>query len=437
MAKDIVKPKTLSGFMELSPNDQILFNKIKDSIRRNFELSGFLPLDTPTIESAEVLLAKAGGETEKQVYQITKGDNNLCLIFDLTVPLAKYVASRENELAFPFRRYQIAKVYRGERAQKGRFREFYQCDIDIIGRDKLSIECDAEVPSTIYRIFKELNIGDFTIYINNRKLFSGLLEELNITDKKVEVLRTIDKLDKVGQENVVSMLLEIGVSNEKINKILSFISITGSNEEQLKKIEKLGIKNEIFLTGLDELKSVLKDMENFGVPKQNFQLKLSIARGLDYYTGTIYETFLNKNKEFGSISSGGRYDNLAENYTDKKLPGVGMSIGLTRLFDFIKEKGLIQSQQNSISKIMVLPMTDNKSACIDVVAQLRKAGIASEINFEDTKFKNKLNYANKLGIPYVIFIGDEELSSNALTIKNMITGEQDKLTVNQIIDKLS
>jgi histidyl-tRNA synthetase len=435
--KKIVEPRTLPGFMELSPGDQILFNNIKDNIRKVFELYGFLPLDTPSIESAEVLLAKGGGETEKQVYRIDRGESKLCLIYDLTVPLAKYVAARSEELTFPFKRYQMSKVYRGERAQKGRFREFYQCDADIINRDNLSIINDAEVISVAYRIFNQLKIGDFTILINNRKLFSGLFQKLELEDERVEVLRIIDKIDKIGREKVREMLIDIKIPELKISRILNFISINGSNDEQIRKLEDLKITNPVFIKGLEELKELFNCLEIFGVPETNFRLNVSIARGLDYYTGTIFETYLNDNKNIGSICSGGRYDNLAEYYTDKKLPGVGMSIGLTRLFSELKERKLISTSKASISQVMVLPMTTEISSSLKILSALRENGIESEMNFENMKFKNKLNYANKLGIPFVVFIGEEELSSGLLTLKDMTSGEQQKLTLQQIISKLS
>ena len=328
---DKVEPRTLAGFMELLPNEQILFNQMKEKIEKTYQRYGFLPLDTPIIELSEVLLAKAGGETEKQIYRFEKGDTDLSLRFDLTVPLAKYVAKNYGNLSFPFRRYQIGKVYRGERAQKGRYREFYQCDIDIIGDGELDIINDAELPSVIYTLFKELGFDDFTIKINNRKLLSGLFESLSQDIKSIEILRIIDKIEKIGKQAVISELEKLGLNNEDINKIISFIEIDGTTDEKLEKVENLKIENETYKNGINEIKEVIKYVRLFGIPEQNFSLDLTIARGLDYYTGTVYETFLNNYRELGSVCSGGRYENLAEYYTDKKLPGVGISIGLTRL----------------------------------------------------------------------------------------------------------
>ena len=334
------EPRTLAGFMELMPNEQILFEQIKQKIEKTYQKFGFLPLDTPILELSEVLLAKAGGETEKQIYRFEKGDTDISMRFDLTVPLAKYVAKNYGNLSFPFRRYQIGKVYRGERTQKGRFREFYQCDIDIIGDGELSVMNDAELPSVIYNVFKELGFDDFTIKINNRKLFNGLFESLNQKENAVEILRIIDKIEKIGKDAVIEELEKIEVPTASINKILEFIEIEGTTDEKLQKLQNLGIENEAFKTGLDELTQVVKYVRLFGIPDSNFKVDLTIARGLDYYTGTVYETFLNEYRELGSVCSGGRYENLAEHYTDKKLPGVGISIGLTRLFYKLNELNL-------------------------------------------------------------------------------------------------
>ena len=333
----MIEPRTLPGFMELLPNEQILFEQMKQKIEKTYQKFGFLPLDTPILELSEILLAKAGGETEKQIYSFKKGDTDIAMRFDLTVPLAKYVAKNYGNLSFPFRRYQIGKVYRGEKAQKGRFREFYQCDIDIIGDGELSTINDAEIPSVIYNLIKELGFDDFTIRINNRKILNGLFEYINQKDNSVEILRIIDKIEKIGKDAVIEELEKIGVSKEATEKIISFIEIEGTTDEKLQKLQDLNIKNEIFETGLKELTEVVHYIRMFGVPDTNFKVDLTIARGLDYYTGTVYETFLNNYRELGSICSGGRYENLAEYYTDKKLPGVGISIGLTRLFYKLNE----------------------------------------------------------------------------------------------------
>ncbi len=418
-----VEPRTLSGFMELLPNEQILFNQMKEKIQKTYERFGFLPLDTPVIESAEVLLAKAGGETESQIYRFQKGDNDLALRFDLTVPLAKYVAKNYGNLSFPFRRYQIGKVYRGERAQKGRYREFYQCDIDIIGDGELDLINDAEIPSVIYTLFKELGFDDFTIKINNRKILNGLFESINQKDNSTEILRIIDKIDKIGKDAVIEELKKLNVNDEQINKIISFIEIAGSSDEKIEKLENLGITNETYLKGIYELKTVVQNVRLFGVPDTNFMVDLTIARGLDYYTGTVYETFLNKYRELGSVCSGGRYENLAEYYTDKSLPGVGISIGLTRFFYKLNELNIIEADRKSISDVLIIPVVEDLKEPIKLAADLRKMGVNTEVYLNDKKLKAKLKYADKLQIPYTIIIGEDEIKSNKIQVKNMETGE--------------
>lgn len=431
-----IEPRTLSGFMELLPNEQILFNQMKEKIQKTYERFGFLPLDTPVIESAEVLLAKAGGETENQIYRFQKGDNDLALRFDLTVPLAKYVAKNYGNLSFPFRRYQIGKVYRGERAQKGRYREFYQCDIDIIGDGELDLINDAEIPSIIYTLFKELGFDDFTIKINNRKILNGLFESIKQKDNSTEILRIIDKIEKIGKDAVIEELRKLNVKDEQINKIISFIEITGSSDEKIEKLENLGITNEIYLKGLDELKTVVKNVRLFGVPDSNFMVDLTIARGLDYYTGTVYETFLNKYRELGSVCSGGRYENLAEYYTDKSLPGVGISIGLTRFFYKLNELNIIKADRKSISNILIIPVVEDLKEPIKLAGELRKKGVNTEVYLNDKKLKAKLKYADKLQIPYTIIVGEDEIKSNKIKVKNMETGEsiETELSAEKIIE---
>ena len=432
-----VEPRTLSGFMELLPQDQIKFNEMLDTIKNTYELYGFLPEETPIIESSEVLLAKAGGETEKQIYSFKKGDKDLSLRFDLTVPLAKYVAQYYNDLTFPYRRYQIGKVFRGERAQKGRYREFYQCDIDIIGDGKLSIINDAEIPSVIYTTFKNLGFDNFVIKINNRKILNGLFDELNISDKKTEILIIIDKLEKIGMEAVKEELSKLELSDEKINKIEQFFKIDGATDEKLEKLERLNFNSEIFKEGLEELKEVVKYVRLFNVEEKNFVVDLTIARGLDYYTGTVYETNLVGYESIGSICSGGRYENLASYYTKKNLPGVGISIGLTRLFYNLKELGLLKSSKKSISKVGVIPMGVGIEDAVKISNVLRENNIPNEIYKEDAKLKNKFSYANNLDIPYVIIIGEEEKEKGLYTLKNMISGEQNMLTAEKILEVLN
>ena len=418
------EPRTLAGFMELMPNEQILFEQIKQKIEKTYQKFGFLPLDTPILELSEVLLAKAGGETEKQIYRFEKGDTDISMRFDLTVPLAKYVAKNYGNLSFPFRRYQIGKVYRGEKTQKGRFREFYQCDIDIIGDGELGIVNDAEIPSVIYNLISDLGFNDFTICINNRKVLNGLFREVNQEQNAVDIMRTIDKLAKIGKEKVIEELKEIGVDDQAIERILTFIEIDGTTDEKISKLENLGILNEMFTQGLEELKQVVKYIRIFGVPDTHFKIDLTIARGLDYYTGTVYETFLNDYKELGSVCSGGRYENLAEYYTDKKLPGVGISIGLTRLFYKLNELQLIKTDKYSMSDILIIPMTEDMTKSIELASDLRKEGINTEVYLNDKKLKAKFKYADKLKIPYVAVIGEDEISSNTVKVKNMETGEE-------------
>ena len=434
-----IEPRTLSGFMELLPSEQILFNQMKEKIQKTYEKFGFLPLDTPVIESAEVLLAKAGGETEKQIYRFQKGDNDLALRFDLTVPLAKYVAKNYGNLSFPFRRYQIGKVYRGERAQKGRYREFYQCDIDIIGDGELDLINDAEIPSIIYTLFKELGFNDFTIKINNRKILNGLFESVEQKENSAEILRIIDKIEKIGKEAVIEEFNKLGLKEDQINKIISFIEITGSSDEKIEKLENLGITNETYVKGVNELKTVVQNVRLFGVPDSNFMVDLTIARGLDYYTGTVYETFLNEYRELGSVCSGGRYENLAEYYTDKSLPGVGISIGLTRFFYKLNELNVIKAEKKSISDILIIPVVENLNEPIKLSADLRKIGVNTEIYLNDKKLKAKLKYADKLQIPYTIIIGEDEIKSNKVQIKNMETGEsiEAEFSAESILSKIN
>lgn len=427
-----IEPRTLAGFMELLPNEQILFNQIKETIEKTYKKFGFLPIDTPVVELAEILLAKAGGETEKQIYRFQKGDTDLALRFDLTVPLAKYVAKNYGNLSFPFRRYQIGKVYRGERAQKGRYREFYQCDIDIIGDGELGLINDAEIPSVIYTIFRNLGFKDFTIRINNRRILNGIFESIEQKENSEEILRIIDKIEKIGKECVIEEFKKIGLSQEQIQRIMDFIEIQGTSDEKIEKLENLEIQNETFNQGVRELKTVIDSVRLFGVPEENFNVDLTIARGLDYYTGTVYETFLNDYRELGSVCSGGRYENLAEYYTNKNLPGVGVSIGLTRLFSKLNELNIIKADKKSVAEILIIPMTEDLKESIKLATKLRNAGINTEVYLNEKKVKAKFKYADKLEIPYVIVIGEDEIKENMVTIKNMKTGEEEKIPNNEI-----
>ena len=431
-----VQPRILPGFMELLPEDQIAFNKMFDTIRRVYEQYGFLPLDTPTIELSEVLLAKAGGETEKQIYRFDKGDNDLSLRFDLTVPLARYVAQHYPDLPFPFKRYQMSKVFRGERPQKGRFREFYQCDIDVIGSDTLDLVYDAEMPAIIYRLFKELDFGSFTIRMNNRKVLNGFFTELGYADKIGDILRTIDKLEKIGRDAVISELTEYGVQAADTERILAFLAITGTNDEILAGLSAAGVTNETYLEGVQELGKVVDYLRKFGVEESAFRIDLTIARGLDYYTGTVYETMLNDYPSMGSVCSGGRYDNLTGYYTDQKLPGIGISIGLTRLFYQLRENGLVK-KAGSIAKCIVIPMgEDDMGTAVSVAAGLRGQGIPTDVYYQQKGMKQKMKYAARLGIPYAAIIGESERLAGTVMLKNMETGEQEAVAVGELAAKM-
>ena len=427
-----MKPRTLSGFMELLPARQVQFDRMVEILRKSYSLYGFTPLDTPLIEASEVLLAKGGGETEKQIYRFTKGDTDLSLRFDLTVPLAKYVALHQGELTFPFRRFQIGKVYRGERAQRGRFREFYQADIDVIGDGALDISNEAEIPAIIYKTFTELGLKRFKIRINNRKLLNGLFALLGLEAQAGDVMRTIDKLEKIGPDKVKSILTEdFNVPDSTADTLLSLLSAP----DPMAALAPFRGQNELFDQGVEELSTVVKYMAAFGVPQDHFMVDLTIARGLDYYTGTVYETVMLDHPEIGSICSGGRYDNLAEYYTDKQLPGVGISIGLTRLFFVLEDQGYLNEDLlTAPADVLVLPMTDDLSPAIALATALRQAGIRTQIHAEKKKFKQKLSYADKLSIPYAVFLGEDEIAQGKATVKDLATGAQQTLIPEQVVE---
>ncbi|MGO1469869.1 MAG: histidine--tRNA ligase [Tissierella sp.] len=435
MSKKIIKPSILPGFMELVPKEQILFNQMRDTIKNNYEKFGFLPIDTPIIEKSEVLLAKSAGETEKQVYRFEKGSTDMSLRFDLTVPLARYVAQHYSELEFPFKRYHIGKVYRGERNQKGRFREFYQCDIDIIGNGKIAVINDAEIPAVIYSTFKDLGFDSFTIKINNRRLLGGFFSSLDIEDATM-VLRVIDKIEKIGIEKTKEELRLLEIKDEDVEKIIEFIKIKGSNDEIIEKLKQLNVENDKFKEGLEELETVVNYIKLFGVPEENFEVDLTIARGLDYYTGTVYETFLNDHKEIGSVCSGGRYDDLASFYTKQKLPGVGISIGLTRLFYLLREANIIEPKEYSLTKILIIPMKGYMDEGVKISNSLREMGINTQVYVEKGKMGKKFNYADKLDIPFTLVIGEEEVKEELYSLRDMKTGNQEKLTASEIADRV-
>lgn len=429
--------RTLQGFMELLPEEQIVMERMKSVIAHTYELFGFAPLDTPILELAEVLLSKSGGDTEKQIYEFKKGDTDLAMRFDLTVPLAKYVALYNNSLTFPFKRYQIGKVYRGERPQKGRFREFYQCDIDIIDRDELNIVYDAEVLAVIYTVFNKLELPAFKIYINNRKLLSGFLESLEIADKTVDVLRLVDKIKKIPEAAFLGELGELGLPEDKNKKLLEFIKINGSNLQILAKLEDFDIQNETYRTGLAELQTVISQAASLGIPAANVQIDLSITRGLDYYTGTVYETFFDEHPEFGSVCSGGRYDNLSSVFMDKKFPGVGISIGLTRLYDQLHGSGLLKIKGPTPNKVLVVTQSsDYADNALKLLGVLRSRDIAADVMLRDCKFKKKMEYANKIKIPYLVIIGEDEAANNYYTLKDMESGEQFKVSAEEMAAKI-
>ena len=435
---DIIKPRTLSGFMELLPGKQIQFERMAGILRSTYASYGFAPLDTPIIEDAQILLAKGGGETEKQIYRFQKGDSDLALRFDLTVPLAKYVALHANDLAFPFRRFQISKVYRGERAQRGRFREFYQADIDIIGDGKLDILNEAEIPAIIYKVFRGFGLTRFQIRVNNRKILNGFYAMNQLAEKSGEIMRTVDKLDKIGAEKVRAILVETcGLTDAQADEILKFIAIRGTNAEVLAALEGYAGRNEIFDAGLNELKAVTANLAAFGVPESNFAVDLTIARGLDYYTGTVYETTLLDHPEIGSVCSGGRYDNLAGYYTEKELPGVGISIGLTRLFYVLDEQGLLNPQLPSApADALVLPMTQDTAAAVALAEALRSEGVRVQLYGEQKKFKQKMSYADKLGVPFAVLLGEDELAQGKCAVKDMRSGQQQLLTAQEAADHI-
>ncbi len=434
--KNEVSTKPLSGFMELLPQEQIAFNNMLDVIRSVYEIFGFVPIDTPILERSSTLLAKAGGETEKQIYQFTKGKSELAMRFDLTVPLSRYVVEHYGDLTFPFRRYAIGKVFRGERAQAGRFREFYQCDIDVIGNEVLDLRFDAEIPSVIYTIFRELGFDAFTIRINNRKVFNGLFEGLEIDKFRVDIMRSIDKLEKIGRNGVEKELNELGIISEKVIRIFDFLNIKGNTQEVLDALRQLDIANEKFDEGIEELGKVVDMMKQFDIPEKNFAIDLTIARGLDYYTGTVYETQLDEYPEIGSVCSGGRYDDLASTYTDRQLPGVGISIGLTRLFDQLRSRDLINIDFATKTKVLVVPMTEDIEQSVSIATVLRKNNISTEISFIEGKLKKRLAYANKKKIPFVIFIGEDEIEKNVYMLKDFVNGTQEIFSKKDLLQKL-
>ena len=423
--QNLTKPRTLSGFAEFMPNEQIAFNRILDAIRQSYEQFAFTPLDTPVLELSEVLLAKAGGETEKQIYSFQKGDNNLSMRFDLTVPLAKYVAMHAGQLTFPFRRYQIGKVYRGERPQKGRYREFYQADVDIIGNGHLSLYHDAEIIGVIYTTLTAVGLPAFTIHVNNRKVLSGFFAALNLTEQITDILRVIDKIAKIGADNVRAELVDLGLNEAQCNQVMAFIQTSGSNVAKIEALEQMNVDSDTFKEGVQELKTVVESAVLAGVPPEVIDVDLCIARGLDYYTGTVYETTINDYPQIGSICSGGRYENLAGYYTSQKLPGVGVSIGVTRLFSQLMEHKLIDVEKETMRRVLIVPMDEPQmEPAFKCAGVFRAKGIPTEVFVEKTKFKNKMAYADKMHIPFVAIIGEDEAAKDVVAFKDMNAREQ-------------
>ena len=433
----MIKPRTPPGVMELLPRDQIAFQRMLDTIRRTFERFGFLPVETPAFELTEVLLTKSGGETERQVYFVQstgalekggEGLPELALRFDLTVPLARYVAEHEHDLAFPFRRYQMQRVYRGERAQRGRFREFYQCDIDVVGKDVLSTRHDAEIPAVISAVFEALVIGDFTIQLNHRKLLRGYFEGLGIEgERQFAVLRELDKLDKRGEDPVRATLQGegFGLPDDAVDRLMSFARVRSTgHDDALAKLAALGTGTALFEEGRDELRAVLEQLRVLGVPEARYAINLSIARGLDYYTGIVYETTLDAHPQIGSICSGGRYDNLAGHYTKSKLPGVGISIGLTRLFFQLREAGLIGTADSSVDALVTLLDDAGLGAALSLSQRLRAAGLNVETQLEPRKLARQLQYADRAGIRFVVIRGEDEAARGMVAVKDLRRGEQ-------------
>jgi histidine--tRNA ligase len=431
----VINTKVMSGFMELTPDMQVEFDRIKRIIEESYCSFGFTPIDTPVLERSEILLAKAGGETEKQIYRFTKGDSDVSMRFDLTVPLARYVADHYNELAFPFRRSHIAKVYRGERPQKGRYREFYQCDIDVIGEGELSIAYDAEIPRVIYSIFSQLNFGKFTIRVSNRKILSGLIAHLGLSyTTSVEVMRVIDKVDKISRVEFIAELKKLGMNTEQIDLLNRYIFTDGESDSTLAALRAAGIDDPVLQQGIDELESVVSFMRIMGIPDSHFRIDLTIARGLDYYTGTIYETTLDDYPRLGSVCSGGRYDDLASHYISKKLPGVGVSIGLTRLFSQLVEQNIVKPQKKSIVEVLVIPLTDDQfNAALNLASCLRSRGILVDALLVSTTIKKKFKYANRMGIQQVVVLGADEVSRGTFTLQNMISGNKQELTLDEFL----
>lgn len=433
-----VQPRRPSGFGEYLPGEQLEFNRLLTIIRDTYEKYGFSPLDTPDLELTQVLLAKGGGETEQQVYSFKRegSDTNLTLRYDLTVPLARYVSEHQSDLVFPFSRYHIGKVHRAERAQAGRFREFYQCDIDTIGSESPVV--DAQFPAIINEIFEKFGFGEFTIRLNNRMILNGFFEGIGLKAVSRDVLRTIDKMEKITRDELIVELANIGLDESQVERVLEFTAIKGTNDEIIEQLRQLGIESEQFDDGVSKIEVLINALRAMGVPESRFQIDLRIARGLDYYTGTVYETLLDEHPEVGSVCSGGRYDDLASYYTDTKLPGVGISIGLTRLFYALRQNGVIQAERQSPASVVVIPIGQEQHfRAFEVASALRNTGVATTLNTEPGRLGSRLRYASRMGFPYVIVIGAEEVENGTISVKDMLANSTETLTLDAAVQVLS
>ncbi|MBV8060853.1 MAG: histidine--tRNA ligase [Alphaproteobacteria bacterium] len=444
----LIKPRTIAGTMELLPREQMIFQHIFDTIRHSYERFGFIPIETPVFEEKDILLTKSGGETEKQVYFVQSTGSlqqgyeaDMALRFDLTVPLARYVAEHERELNFPFRRYQMQRVYRGERAQRGRFREFYQCDIDVIGKDKLDPIFDAELPAIIAQIFESLRIGDFTIHFSNRKILLGLLSGWGVTEeeKRKLILREVDKLDKIGTDKVRDAIAALGLTAQQAGEVLKLIAHTGSKAEVLAALKNVQCNDPVFVEGLNEVSQMVEALAALGVPEKRTRLNLAIARGLDYYTGTVYETTVDAHPEFGSVCSGGRYENLASYYTKSKLPGVGISIGLTRLFDLLTTYNLMpQHLQKSSVQVLIAQMdVALRPTYLTLASMLRTAGYNVENYLEPAKLDKQLKYADRAGVPLMLLMGTDEFAKGSVIVKDLAAKTQTEIMQANLVTHLN
>jgi histidyl-tRNA synthetase len=421
----LITPRKLSGFMELLPSKQMVLDKMIDKIKGVYQKFAFMPLDTPVLELSEILLAKSGGEIDKELYNFKKGDTDICMRYDLTVPLARFVAMNSENLTFPFKRYQIGKVFRGERAQKGRFREFIQCDADIIGIDTLPIIADAECLNIADKVFDALGLK-IVNHISNRNILFGYCEGLGLKDKTIEILITLDKLGKIGKDNAIEELISIGATPLQAEQLINLTTQCGSFEDVIKNIENL-CDSEVYKKGIDELKELSSYLTAYGLDENNYVLDIGIIRGHNYYTGTVFEAIIPDHPEFGAVCSGGRYDNLAGYYTTKKMPGVGLSIGLTRLFDLLDKNDMLENCSQTNIDLQIIPLGDTLLKCLEL-QKFFQTSIVCDVNYDNRSFKGKMKEANKREIPFILVVGENEVASEIYSLKNMLTGTQYNLS---------